>query len=289
MQFCWLLINWDVPWNPARLEQRMGRVHRYKQTHDVLLLSLIADGTREGSVLKTLLDKLETIRTRLGTDKVFDVIGEQLGGASLSDLLFAATVGGEAAAAVDTVNRAFDVAAVAARLAEQRRRVEVTEVRGLLDALKRGQETAEERRMMPAYVRSFFGDVLPLLGVRIEGDLQGVFRLAEAPETVRRIVESYPPELHERLTFDRGLALPPAALRPEAIYLHPGEPVFEAVMTLFLGRWENEAERGAVFYDPNATEPYLFALAKIAVVRPVVSPDGTITDGRETAGEAMTA
>ena len=76
LQFCWLMVNYDIPWNPARLEQRMGRIHRYGQAHDpVVIVNLVSGGTREGQVLKTLLDKLEAIRRQLQSDKVFDVVG----------------------------------------------------------------------------------------------------------------------------------------------------------------------------------------------------------------------
>src|SRR5262245_58758589 len=78
------MVNYDVPWNPARLEQRMGRIHRYKQAHDpVVILNLVAGKTREGRVLRTLLDKLERIRRELGSDKVFDVVGQLFEGVSL--------------------------------------------------------------------------------------------------------------------------------------------------------------------------------------------------------------
>ena len=77
LQFCWLMVNYDIPWNPARLEQRMGRIHRYKQQNPVVLLNLVAQDTREGRVLKVLLDKLEQMRQELSDDKVFDVIGQQ--------------------------------------------------------------------------------------------------------------------------------------------------------------------------------------------------------------------
>ena len=78
------MINYDIPWNPARLEQRMGRIHRYKQAHDpVVILNLVAGKTREGRVLKTLLDKLERIRKELNSDKVFDVVGRLFEGVSL--------------------------------------------------------------------------------------------------------------------------------------------------------------------------------------------------------------
>ncbi|MCR5259562.1 MAG: SWF/SNF helicase family protein, partial [Desulfovibrio sp.] len=79
LQFCWVCINWDIPWNPARLEQRMGRVHRYGQKHDpVLLFNMVAPDTREGRVLETLLEKLQKIRDSLNSDKVFDCVGAVL-------------------------------------------------------------------------------------------------------------------------------------------------------------------------------------------------------------------
>ena len=77
LQFCWLMVNYDVPWNPARLEQRMGRIHRYGQKHDpVIIMNLVSKDTREGRVQSTLLDKLDRIRRELSSDKVFDVIGK---------------------------------------------------------------------------------------------------------------------------------------------------------------------------------------------------------------------
>ena len=76
LQFCSLMVNYDIPWNPNRLEQRMGRIHRYGQkASQVVILNLVAPKTREGLVLQTLLEKLERIRKELRSDKVFDVIG----------------------------------------------------------------------------------------------------------------------------------------------------------------------------------------------------------------------
>ena len=100
LQFCWLMVNYDIPWNPARLEQRMGRIHRYGQEHDpVVIVNLVAGGTREGRVLKTLLDKLEAIRRQLRSDKVFDVVGRLFEGVSVRDYLeHAVTEDGDGAA-----------------------------------------------------------------------------------------------------------------------------------------------------------------------------------------------
>ena len=105
LQFCWLMVNYDVPWNPARLEQRMGRIHRYGQKRDpVVIVNLIAGQTREGRVLKTLLDKLETIRKQLRSDKVFDVVGRLFQNVSLKAYLEMATTENGAQTAMDSLD-----------------------------------------------------------------------------------------------------------------------------------------------------------------------------------------
>ncbi len=76
LQFCWFMINFDIPWSPIRLEQRMGRIHRYGQERDCVILNFVAVNTNEGRVLARLLDRLKEIRRELGTDQVFDVVGE---------------------------------------------------------------------------------------------------------------------------------------------------------------------------------------------------------------------
>ncbi|MBM4458394.1 MAG: DUF3883 domain-containing protein [Chloroflexi bacterium] len=266
LQFCWLLVNYDIPWNPARLEQRMGRVHRYKQNHDVLLLNLVSQDTREGRVLKTLLEKLDAIRRELGNDKVFDIIGQQFTGKPLSELIFEAVVEGKEAQAQREFAR-LSKEQVEQFLKDQARKVEVSQVRNLLAALQAQREVAEVRRMMPAYVRRCFQWAAPRAGAGIRGDIEGLFWLDPCPPSVQRALATYPEAVRQRLTFDRERAMPDLARDPDAIYLHPGEPVFEAVTDLFLGQHEHEALRGAIFLDPDATEPYLFYLAKATVLR----------------------
>ena len=87
LQFCRLLINWDIPWNPNRLEQRMGRIHRYGQKSDVIVFNMVAGNTREGVVLEKLLTKLDIIREQLGDDRVYDVIQDVLKGISLNSII----------------------------------------------------------------------------------------------------------------------------------------------------------------------------------------------------------
>ena len=122
---------------------------------------------------------------------------------------------------------------------------------------------------MPAYVRAFFEDVAPLVGYQIDGEVEGIFKLSRCPPLVQSAIEKYSSHLQERLTFSRELALPTRLDQPEAIYLHPGETVFDSILNLFLVECGDEGNRGAVYFDSQTDEPYLFYLAKVPVVRQI--------------------
>ena len=269
LQFCWLMVNYDIPWNPARLEQRMGRIHRYKQKRTVVLLNLVAQDTREGRVLKVLLEKLEQMREELSDDKVFDVIGQQFSEISLTDLITQAITENRTDASIQTINTRFTSENIKGQLEAQQDLVTCSEVKRLLVGVQQQRESAETLRVMPAYVRAFFEEIAPLVGYRINGEVEGIFKLSHCPSFVRSVIEKYPPHLRDRLTFSRELALPAGIDQPQAVYLHPGEPVFDSILTLFLGEFEDEGNRGAVYFDPQTDEPYLFYLAKVPVVRQV--------------------
>ena len=89
-----LMVNYDLPWNPNKIEQRFGRIHRIGQTEVCHLWNLVAADTREGEVYARLLEKLEAAREALG-GRVYDVLGELFEGMSLKDLLFQAIQYGE--------------------------------------------------------------------------------------------------------------------------------------------------------------------------------------------------
>ena len=112
LQFCRLMVNYDIPWNPARLEQRMGRIHRYGQKHDVRVVNLVAGGTREGRVLEVLLDKLESVRRALSSDKVFDVIGRLLANTSLREFMIDALTDEGEQRALQRIERSVTESAV---------------------------------------------------------------------------------------------------------------------------------------------------------------------------------
>ena len=232
LQFCWLMVNYDIPWNPARLEQRMGRIHRYGQKRElVVIINLVSAGTREGRVLKTLLDKLEAIRQQLSSDKVFDVVGRLFEGLSVRDYLEQAVTGedgGEAAASqMEGHLTEEQVLALAAR--ERSLYGDGGEVRGRLDELNEEMEQENYRRLLPGYVRRFVENAAPLLDLRLEGDPGGAFTLVpdrpRAADPLLPALEAYPDEARERLTVYKPES------REEAIWLHPGEPVFDSLST----------------------------------------------------------
>ncbi|MCG9130913.1 DUF3883 domain-containing protein [Candidatus Poribacteria bacterium] len=267
LQFCWLMVNYDIPWNPARLEQRMGRIHRYKQTRTVVLLNLVAEDTREGRVLKVLLEKMQRMREELDDDKVFDVIGQQFSRISLKELITRAITENQTDASIQIINTQCTLENIQRQLEGQQRLVVSSEVKRLLSNVQNQRESAETLRMLPAYVRSFFEDAAPLLGYQINGDIETIFKLSGCPTSVQNAIDGYASQLRDRLTFSREFALPAGSEKPEAIFLHPGEPIFDAIRSRFLEKFNTEGERGAVYFDPQADEPYLFYLVRMPVVR----------------------
>ena len=282
LQFCWLMVNYDIPWNPARLEQRMGRIHRYGQKRDpVVIVNLVAGATREGRVMQTLLEKLETIRRQLGSDKVFDVIGRLFQGVSMRDYLAQAAAGAEQEA-IRRIEGSLTREQVEA-LQERERSLygEGGELRRALPQLRR--EAAQEcyRHLIPGYVRRFVERAAPLLGLRIEGDPEYEFALVptrpRALDPLLTALESYPDNLRNRLTVHKPQPDPDTA-PPEGAghrtqhrrsgvraWMHPGEPVFDRLANEIILRHGNDGLRGAVFVDPYADEPYLFHVALASV------------------------
>ncbi len=267
LQFCWLMVNYDIPWNPARLEQRMGRVHRYGQKHDpVIILNLVAGKTREGRVLKTLLEKLERIRKEMRSDKVFDVVGRLFEGVSIRDYLAQALTDEGAAEVTRKLEGTLTREQVEALEARERRLYgDGGDVRVRLPELAAAMAREPLLRLLPGYVRHFVEQAAPLLGIGVEGDLDGHFALKAlrtgALDPLWSLLEAYPPERRERLSVRR-----PANGDP-AIFLHPGEPLFDRFRAWVCDRFGREALRGAVFVDPQADRPYLFHLALVTVER----------------------
>lgn len=265
LQFCWLMVNYDLPWNPARLEQRMGRIHRYGQQHDpVVIVNMVAGRTREGRVMRTLLEKLEAMRRHLDSDKVFDVIGRLFEGVSFKDYLEQAIVGSNPDTPIQQLEGRLTEAQV--RALDERERTLFGaggDVRPNLDRLNEETEQEDYRRLLPGYVRRFVAKAAPLLGLRIEGDPGGVFSFVQdRPRALDPLLPAL--ELHPQKSLEKLTVYKPDDAT-EAIWLHPGEPVYDRLADYILEGFGNDALKGAVFVDAKAEEPYLYHLALVTV------------------------
>ena len=185
----------------------------------------------------------------------------------MKDLITQAITENKTDASIQTINNQFTSENIKGQLEAQQELVTCSEVKRLLVGVQKQRESAETLRVMPAYVRAFFADVAPLVGYRIDGEVEEIFRLSHCPPFVQSVIEKQPSHLQDRLTFSRELALPTGLDQPEAIYLHPGESVFDSILTLFLEKFADEGNRGAVYFDSETDESYLFYLAKVPVVR----------------------
>jgi hypothetical protein len=246
----------------------MGRIHRYGQKHDpVQIVNLVAPKTREGEVIHTLLTKLETIRDSLGSEKVFDSVGRLFEGVSLRDYMQRAILDGTDAVVQELEGRLTteQVAALAAK--ERMLYGDGGEVAKELPRLRTDLEQEAYCRLLPGYVRHYIENAAPLLDIDLDGDLDGCFSLRPiAPGAIDQLLpalEDYPADARQRLTFTR----PAAASECAAIWLHPGEPVFERFRAMAGERLGTQGLRGAVFTDPAADKPYLFHLALVSITR----------------------
>lgn len=257
LQFCNLMINFDIPWNPNRLEQRMGRIHRYGQTREVYIFNLVAADTREGRVLKLLFDKLEEIKAALKNDKVFDVIGDVIYGKNLSQLLIDAAAN---ARSLDDILKELDIrvdAEYISRVSESlgeslaTRYIDFTRIRQMADQ-------AREHRLIPEYTEAFFKKALDAAGVRwqtrqvkgktylsIESIPYHLRQAAEEDEFKRRHGELI--RRYAMVTFDKDIA----QLNPDAEFVTFGHPLFEAVLAWVERSLGNTLQQGAVFTDPD--------------------------------------
>lgn len=266
LQFCWIMINFDVPWNPARLEQRMGRIHRYGQKHDpVHVINLVAPKTREGLVIETLLKKLETIRDSLGSEKVFDSIGRLFEGVSLKAYMERAIVEGtdEIAHELDGRLTKEQVEALAAK--DKMLYGDGGDVKRQLPRLREELSTEVYRRLMPGFVQQYLVSASPLIQIEIDGDMDRCFSFRAkskgAVDPLLHALEMYSQPQRECLTVHRPEA------DQDAIWVHPGEPVFEQFRALVSDRLGDQARRGSVFIDVTTEKPYLFHVAFVNVIR----------------------
>ncbi|MEM3480931.1 MAG: helicase-related protein [Candidatus Korarchaeum sp.] len=253
LQFCHLMINYDIPWNPNRLEQRMGRIHRYGQQKDVYIFNLVAANTREGMVLSKLLEKLEEIRSVLG-DRVFDVIGDVFQGKDLYKLVVEAVAN---ARSIDDIMREIDIRVDEEYLRNMREALGESLATKHIDytRIREMAERAKEYRLIPEYVEEFFKKAMDRAGGKVRIRRDGFLAVDYIPQEVRRIAddESFKRKYGElrreypKATFDKDLAFK----NPDAEFISFGHPLLEALIEWIERSLSQELSRGATFEDPS--------------------------------------
>ncbi len=256
LQRAHLMVNYDLPWNPNRLEQRFGRIHRIGQTEVCHLWNLVAEETREGDVYLSLLKKLEVEQKALG-GKVFDVLGQAIAGKELRELLIEAIRYGdcpEVKAKLDQV--------VADRL-DQRRLRELLEEHALardsMDATKVQQirqemERVEARKLQPHFIASFFLEAFQGLGGTIRQRETKRYEITHVPAVIgnrNRLIGVGAAILkrYERICFEKELISVPG--KPLADFVCPGHPLLDATVDLILENHRDLLRQGAILVDEN--------------------------------------
>ncbi len=285
------MVNYDLPWNPNRLEQRFGRIHRIGQTEVCHLWNLVADETREGDVYRTLLLKLEEARKALG-GQVFDVLGKvQFEGKPLRDLLIEAIRYGDLpevrAQLTERVANAIDRAQLQDLLEEHALAHDTMDV-SRVQRVREDMERAEARRLQPHYIEEFFLEAFKRLGGTLRQREPQRYEVTNVPAPVRnrdRLIGIGEPVLkrYERIVFEKPLVAPQG--QPLAAFVCPGHPLLDATLDLTLERHRDLLRRGTVLVDDGdpGLDPRVLFYLEHALQDASTTPSG----GRRTISKRM--
>ncbi|MEG4630133.1 DUF3883 domain-containing protein [Microcoleus sp. AR_TQ3_B6] len=261
LQFCWFLINYDIPWNPVRLEQRMGRIHRYGQDKDCLIFNFVSTNTREGRVLWKLFERIRAIEIDIDperTGKVFNVLGDIFPANQLERMI----------REMYAHNLTEDV--IKNRIVEQVdtdrfRRLTNSALEGLakrelnLSAIIGKSAEAKERRLVPEVIDDFFVQAAPISGIHPKETRQHqkVYRIGRVPRTLWSLGERLETRFgklgheYKKITFDKHKLTDDPTLE----WVTPGHPLFECVREDVLGRVQDDLRHGALFFDLHRDRP----------------------------------
>ncbi len=267
LQRAHLMVNYDLPWNPNRLEQRFGRIHRIGQTEVCHLWNLVAGETREGAVYQRLLKKLNTERDALD-GQVFDVLGKLFQETPLRKLLVEAVRYGDDPAVRARLEQAVDNAIDRERVREllERRSLVTTSMDvSQIIRIREDMERAAARRLQPFYIKAFFLQAFEYLGGTIYERERRRYAIHNVPAIIRNHAKErgFGPvsTRYERICFDKTLIQ--QADKPVATFVCPGHPLLDATIDLLLERERDLLKRGAVLvdeWDANTTPRILFYL-----------------------------
>ncbi|WP_107668050.1 helicase-related protein, partial [Cyanothece sp. BG0011] len=283
LQFCHLMVNYDIPWSPHRLEQRMGRIHRIGQPLDVYIFNFVATNTVEGNVLNKLLTKLDEIRNAMG-DKVFDVIGQllQLNDIHFEDLIKEASYSkAEEDKAVETINgldpKLLEELEQATGIALATSHVDLSQVR----RTQKEDYLSEERRLMPRYVEEFFRRACDYLGVNLETRADGLWRIpylkeefrAPSLDAVRRL--GVPDSRYGKFTFYKEKL--GEVSHQDAEFVTPGHCLFGTISErLDRQLAQMVGYQSALFLDADAFIPYSIHFFEVQIAGQDIKGKGTV-------------
>ncbi len=288
LQCCWLMINYDIPWNPVRLEQRMGRIHRYGQEKDCLVLNFVSTNTREGRVLQKLFERIAIIEGELDphrTGQVFNVLGDVFPTNLLEKLIREMYASNQTE---DSIKRRI----VEEVDVERFRKIAYSALEGLarrelnFAALVGKSAEAKERRLVPEVVEDFFLQAAPLIGIqpkevtrqqyvpRAPGSTliysarqPHVYRVGRTPRNLWPLGEQLEPRFgklgreYKQIIFDKKLLEQDPAFE----WVTPGHPLFECVREETWRQTEQQLQRGAVFFDIYSEQPYRLDVFSAAI------------------------
>ena len=269
LQAAHLMVNYDLPWNPNRIEQRFGRIHRIGQREVCRLWNLVADNTREGEVFVRLLAKIEEQRKAYG-GKVFDVLGTSFGETPLRTLLIEAIRYGELPETRANMEKVIDASvargieellAERALVTDTLQRADVAQLRALMDE-------ARARRLQPHYIEGAFRAAFTRLGGKIRRRERGRFEITHVPAQLRTVGRAPIATRYDRVTFDMEQVLDDNA---RAELLTPGHPLHDAVTDEAVTRWHRSLDRGTVLVSPAVEEPRLL----VGVIQGIVDATET--------------
>lgn len=258
LQYCNIMFNYDIPWNPNRLEQRMGRIHRYGQKKNCLIFNFVATNTIEGRVLQRLLEKLQEIRDALDDDAVFNVVGEVLPASHIERVLrdyYSGRLGDE-----DLEERLLKNVDEAQFRAICQNALEGLASKKLnLEMLIERRARAQERRVVPETIARFMreaSEYIPGLNFKIVPHLPHAFEPSRTPSVLRKY-ETQPdwrlPSLankYPRCSTDRE-----TAERYNLEWVTPGHPLFEAIRRHVYFKAQEVFGKGACFYSLQHDAP----------------------------------
>ena len=271
-----LMVNYDLPWNPNRLEQRFGRIHRIGQREVCHLWNLVAFETREGEVFHTLFAKLEQERQTLG-GRVFDILGEAFEGTSLKNLLIDAIRLGETpemkAYMTEKVHSALDTGHLR-EIMKRNSLVAETMSREALYRVKEQMDRAEAKKLQPCYVCDFLRNAMAYFGGDVRPREDGRYEIPRVPECIRAnekalaLTREHVSRKYQRICFDKKfshLRADGSDVRAEFVY--PGHPLMLSLTDYTLDRTRQYLKPGAVMVDPadDGVEPSLLFMVDHAV------------------------